>query len=79
MLVNETRVENLNQKLGGTTWINVDFVNAVIRYAGEPTYLGNVTFTNCKFEFGSDPVSKWVLARISQPPGPVTLASTATF
>jgi|ERR1035437_9226139 hypothetical protein len=78
-LVNETRIENLTQKLGGVTWVNVDFVNSVIRYSGEPTYLGNVTFTNCKYEFGSDAVSKWVLAKISQPSGPVTLASTVSF
>jgi len=79
VLVSETKIENLTQKLGGVTWINVDFVNSVIRYSGEPTYLGDVTFTNCRFEFGSDEVSRLLLARISRLTGPVTLASTAMF
>jgi hypothetical protein len=77
--VSETRIENLTQKLGGVTWINVDFVNSIIQYNGEPTYLGGATFTNCKFEFGSDPVSKWLLGRVSRPVGPITVASTAMF
>lgn len=79
VLVSEVQIEGLTQKLGGVTWINVDFVNATVRYNGEPTYLAGVTFTNCRFEFGNDPVSKWLLARTSLPHGPVTLASTAMF
>lgn len=79
VLVSEAKIEGLTQKLGGVTWINVDFVDAIIQYNGEPTYLGGVTFTNCRFEFGNDAVSKPLLARISRPHGPVTLASTAMF
>lgn len=79
VLVSETKIENLTQQLGGITWINVDFVNSVIQYSGEPTYLGGVTFTNCRFEFGNDVVSRWLLGKISRPVGPVTLASTAMF
>jgi hypothetical protein len=78
VLVSEVAIEGLTQELGGVTWINVDFVNAIIRYNQKPTYLGNVSFKNCKFEFGSDAASTWLLDRISQQ-APVTLASTAMF
>jgi hypothetical protein len=78
-LVDDTRIENLGQKLDGIRWLNVEFVNSVIRYAGQPTYLGNVAFKDCKFEFGTDRVSKRLLGKISQASGPVTIASTVSF
>lgn len=79
VLVSEVRIDGLTQNLGGVTWIDVDFVNAIIQYNGDPAYLSGVTFTNCKFELGNDAVSQWMLARISRPREPITLASTAMF
>jgi hypothetical protein len=38
------------QTLDGIGWVNVIFVNCVIRYKNGPLYLEDVRFVNCKFE-----------------------------
>jgi hypothetical protein len=78
-LVADSKIENLTQGLGGITWVNVDFVDSVIRFYGEPTFLGNVTFRKCKFEFGNDPASRWLLSKLGGQQGPITLASDIRF
>lgn len=52
------------QKLDFIVWLNVRFVGSIILYNGGPLYLGNVTFENCRFQFGSDAESQKVLAQI---------------
>ena len=79
VLVGGVQIDGLTQNLGGVTRIIVNFVNVIIQYNGNPAYLSDVTFTNCKFELGNDAVSQWLLARISRPREPITLASTAMF
>jgi len=79
VLVADSKIENLTQGIGGVTWVNVDFVDCVIRFNGEPAFLGNVTFRNCKFEFGNDPASRWLLAKLAGQQAPITLASAVRF
>jgi archaellum component FlaC len=48
-------IRGLNQNLAKITWLSVTFQNSVVRYNGEPLYLVDVRFENCKFEFGKAP------------------------
>jgi len=79
VLVTDSQIVGLTQSLAGITWLGVDFIDSTIQYRGEPAYLGNVTFTNCRFDFGTDPVSKWLLEKVSGHTQPLTLASSASL
>jgi len=76
VLVENATVEGATQKLDSIAWLNVKFKNSQITYAGGPLYLGNVTFENCQFQFGRDPESQKVLAKIRAAPNQaVTIVS----
>jgi hypothetical protein len=69
-------IEGATQKLDGIVWLNIKFKNSQIIYNGGPVYLGDVTFENCQFQFGSDTESQKVLAQIKGSGAqPVTLFS----
>ncbi len=75
VIMNAT-IEGATQKLDAIVWFNVKFKDSQIIYAGEPLYLGDVTFENCQFQFGSDTESQKVLAQIQTAGNqPVTLVS----
>lgn len=75
VIMNAT-IEGAAQKLDAIVWLNVKFKNSQISYSGGPLYLGDVTFENCQFQFGSDPESQTVLAQIKEMGNqPVTLVS----
>ena len=69
-------IEGAAQKLDAIVWLNVKFKNSQIIYSGGPFYLGDVTFENCQFQFGSDAESRKALAEIKEMgKQPVTLVS----
>jgi hypothetical protein len=75
VIMNAT-IEGAAQKLDGIVWLNIKFKNSQIIYSGGPLYLGDVSFENCQFQFGSDPESQKVSAQIKTPGNqPVTLVS----
>jgi hypothetical protein len=57
-------VEGAAQKLDGIVWLKIKFMNSQVIYDGGPLYLGDVTFENCQFHFGSDTESQKVLTQI---------------
>jgi hypothetical protein len=63
VIMNAT-IEGAAQELDAIVWLNIKFKNSQIIYSGGPLYLGDVTFDNCQFQFGSDPESQKVLAQI---------------
>jgi hypothetical protein len=74
VIVFDVEVDTCAQKLDGPRWINDDFKGSTVEYHGGPLYLADVTFTNCKFEFGTDSNSKMALSIISASNGtPVSL------
>ena len=75
VIMNAT-IEGAAQKLDAIVWLNIKFKNSQIIYSGGPLYLGDVTFENCQFQFGSDTESQKVLAQIKETgKQPVTLVS----
>jgi hypothetical protein len=69
-------IQGLNQNLAKITWLSVTFRGCIVRYNGEPLYLADVRFENCKFEFGDDPASQKVLSEIkAQGDNPVSLVA----
>lgn len=75
VIMNAT-IESAAQKLDAIVWLNIKFKNSQIIYSGGPLYLGDVTFENCQFQFGSDAESQKVLAQIKESgKQPVTLVS----
>src|SRR6267143_996411 len=75
VIMNAT-IEGATQKLDAIVWLNIKFKNSQIIYSGGPLYLGDVTFENCQFQFGSDTESQKVLAQIKEMgKQPVTLVS----
>lgn len=75
VIMNAT-IEGAAQKLDAIVWLNIKFKNSQIIYSGGPLYLGDVTFENCQFQFGSDTESQKVLAQIKEMgKQPVTLVS----
>jgi hypothetical protein len=76
VVVMNATVEGTSQKLDGIVWLKVKFKNSRITYTGGPLYLGDVTFENCQFQFGSDPESQKVLGQIKENVNrPVTIVS----
>jgi len=75
VIMNAT-IEGATQKLDAIVWLNIKFKNSQIIYSGGPLYLGDVTFENCQFQFGSDTESQKVLIQIKEMGNqPVTLVS----
>jgi hypothetical protein len=75
VIMNAT-VDGATQKLDAIVWLNIKFKNSKIIYSGEPLYLGDVTFENCLFQFGSDAESQKVLTQIKAAGNqPVTVLS----
>jgi hypothetical protein len=75
VIMNAT-IEGATQKLDAIVWLNIKFKNSQIIYSGGPLYLGDVTFENCQFQFGSGTESQKVLAQIKEMgKQPVTLVS----
>ncbi len=75
VIMNAT-IEGAAQKLDAIVWLNIKFKNSQIIYRGGLLYLGDVTFENCQFQFGTDTESKKVLAQIQAAGNqPVTLVS----
>jgi len=64
VVIANATVEGAAQKLDAIVWLNIKFKNSKIIYNGGPLYLGDVTFENCLFQFGSDAESQKVLAQI---------------
>lgn len=76
VVIANSNIEGAIQKLDSIAWLNIKFKGSQIIYAGGPLYLGNVTFENCQFQFGSDPESQRVLAQIRAAENrPVTIVS----
>lgn len=74
VIVFDMQVYTCAQKLDGPRWINNQFVGSKIEYNGGPLYLADVTFENCRFDFGTDSRSKMALSIISASNGtPVSL------
>lgn len=68
-------VSNFEQGLDQATLLNVTFENSVVTYDGAPTYLGNVRFIHCQFQFASDETSQGLLSQIkAEGDKPVTFA-----
>ncbi len=63
VIMNAT-IEGATQKLDAIVWLNIKFKNSQIIYSGGPLYLGDVTFENCQFQFGTDTESQKVLPQI---------------
>lgn len=62
----DLRIVGLKQDLSRIKWLNVTFESAEITYDGGPLLLEGVIFRDCKFKFGTDQLSKQVLALINQ-------------
>jgi hypothetical protein len=60
----DVQVYTCSQQLDGPKWINDKFHGSKIKYNGGSLYLADVIFDNCTFEFGNDPSSRAVLAKI---------------
>jgi hypothetical protein len=76
IVIMNVTIEGAAQKLDAIVWLNIKFKNSQIIYSGGPLYLGDVTFENCQFQFGSDPESQKVLAQVKAAGNqPVTLVS----
>jgi hypothetical protein len=76
ILVMNATIDGASQPLDSIVWLNISFKDSVIHYDGGPLYLGNVTFENCRFEFGADTTSQKVLSQIQLAgKSPVTLVS----
>jgi len=75
VIMNAT-VAGASQKLDSIVWVNIKFKTSRIIYSGGPLYLGETSFENCLFEFGSDPASQKVLEQIKAAGNrPVTVVS----
>jgi|SRR5882724_7544604 len=75
VIMNAT-IEGAAQKLDAIVWLKIKFKDSKIIYSGGPLYLGDVTFENCLFQFGSDADSQKVLAQIKAARNqPVTVLS----
>jgi len=80
IVVIDSTFKATGQDITGVKWFNVRFVDCTIRYNGGDLYLSDVTFQNCRFEFGRDAKSRHVyefLERLSS--GPKTLLVTHDF
>jgi len=76
VVVMNATIEGATQKLDAIVWLKIKFKNSRIIYAGGPLYLGDATFENCQFQFGTDSESQKVLAQIKAAGNqPVTLVS----
>jgi hypothetical protein len=76
VVVMNATIEGATQKLDAIVWLNIKFKNSQIIYSGGPLYLGDVTFENCQFQFGSNPESQKALTQIKTAGNqPVTLVS----
>jgi hypothetical protein len=74
VVVVNVQVNTCAQKLDGPKWINDGFNGSRLEYHGGELNLADVSFHNCKFDFGDDPKSKRVLALITASKGaPVSL------
>jgi hypothetical protein len=57
----DVSVVGCQQDLDHIIWIHTHFKNATVRYHGGPLRLADVTFENCKFDFGDEPQSREAL------------------
>jgi len=80
IVVIDSTFKATRQDITGVKWFNVKFVDCTITYNGGDLYLSDVTFQNCRFEFGRDARSRHVyefLERLSS--RPKTLLVTRDF
>lgn len=79
-IIVDSDFKNVGQDITGFKWVRDRFENARISYSGGPLDLSEVTFSNCTFQFGSDPVSRKVLDVLNESKGrPVSIVVGPNF
>jgi hypothetical protein len=79
-IVVDSDFRNVGQDITGFKWVLDRFENARISYSGGPLDLSETSFSNCKFQFGSDPVSRKVLDILNESKGrPVSIVVGPNF
>jgi hypothetical protein len=75
VVVRNATIENLDQTLGPTTWVNVEFQHSMIRVSQAPFVLVNVRFLDCDLRWLWGPVASELRERIETANGqPITFA-----
>ncbi len=75
IIVRDSIIENLDQTLDRVTWVNVRFQHSMIKLAGGPFALVNVSFADCELRWLNGPVASDLRERITEAEGqPINFA-----